>query len=541
MKNRFIIISLLVLSLMLSLTGCSDSMGDDDDNDTIPGDDFDPVITSFTVTSNNPTAYEVVSLNVQGNSSVTSWLVNENPAVPSANDPGWSSTKPVQYTLLSGYGAYTLYAWAKNSAGNISDLTAGTQNNIEYVAPGSEVWSKQFDGNGSGDNLNGIAIDSNNNVYVAGYGTDLVSASSLEDIWIKKFTSDGTEITTGWNKKINNRFSSIEKIDAIAVDSSDNVYVSGYGSFLVSGSSGGDIWIKKFRSDGTEITTGWNKKIDGNGGSDRFYGIAFDSNDNVYVAGFGDNLISGTSQRDLWIKKFRSDGTEITSGWDKRIDGNSSHDSLNAVAVDSNGNIYVGGYGYNLISGSSDADFWIKKFTGDGTEITSGWDKRIDGNSGYDTINAIAIDSNDNVYAGGYGYNLISGSSDPDLWIKKYLSDGTEVTAGWDKQIDGNDENDSIKGMVIDDKNNLYIAGAGEELIPGSTRSDLWIKKFMSDGTEITDGWDKRINVINDSADFLSAIAIDSNKSIYVVGSYWDSSGSTGYDILIKKFFDDRP
>ena len=49
---------------------------------------------------------------------VTGYLVTECSTTPSASAAGWSATAPTSYTFASA-GAKTLYAWAKDAAGNI--------------------------------------------------------------------------------------------------------------------------------------------------------------------------------------------------------------------------------------------------------------------------------------------------------------------------------------------------------------------------------------------------------------------------------------
>ena len=79
-----------------------------------------PIIWTFTGPSITPTAE--ISIRVTGldNIGITHWLVNESSDLPAVEDPAWSVTKPDTYTFAS-EGAYTLYAWAKDAAGNISD------------------------------------------------------------------------------------------------------------------------------------------------------------------------------------------------------------------------------------------------------------------------------------------------------------------------------------------------------------------------------------------------------------------------------------
>jgi hypothetical protein len=56
---------------------------------------------------------------------VTGYMVKKNPLKPSAADAGWRSSPPASVTIPDA-GAKTLYAWAKDAAGNISDMAAMT-------------------------------------------------------------------------------------------------------------------------------------------------------------------------------------------------------------------------------------------------------------------------------------------------------------------------------------------------------------------------------------------------------------------------------
>jgi len=51
--------------------------------------------------------------------------VNESAAAPSAGDPSWSTTVPTSYTV-EGEGGHTLYGWAKDAAGNVSESLSAT-------------------------------------------------------------------------------------------------------------------------------------------------------------------------------------------------------------------------------------------------------------------------------------------------------------------------------------------------------------------------------------------------------------------------------
>ena len=116
-----------------------------------------------------------------------------------------------------------------------------------------------------------------------------------------------------------------------------------------------------------------NKKFQGNGSNDTVYSVTMDSSDNFYVAGYGLNLVSGSSGEDWWIKKFTLSGIEDNAGWNKTINGNGTDDIAYECAVDSINNVYVVGYMHN----GTDLDMCIKKFNSNGTEIISGWNKLL--------------------------------------------------------------------------------------------------------------------------------------------------------------------
>lgn len=87
---------------------------------TITGTDLiAPNITAFDVpTFYNNLIVPITTLTAADAVGVTAYLVNESATTPAVNDTGWGA-KPTQYTFGTG-GSKTLYAWAKDAAGNIS-------------------------------------------------------------------------------------------------------------------------------------------------------------------------------------------------------------------------------------------------------------------------------------------------------------------------------------------------------------------------------------------------------------------------------------
>ena len=266
-------------------------------------------------------------------------------------------------------------------------IQAVNGSNTSEYSPVSIVCQNWVFNNGYTDRINSIVLDSSDNVYMACAWSemDLNYSAYNSDMLVKKILGDGTEDTVNWNKRISDACYS-NSGNAIAVDNDDNLYVAGYGINLVDSTDEGhtsyDWFIKKYDSAGNEDTENWNKAFDHNRGLEGVTSIAIDSNNNVYAAGYRYNQAESTSC-DWWIKKFDSNGNEDTENWNKVFDGNGSDDLVFSVVIDSSDNVYIGGVGTNLAGESTSYDWWIKKFDSRGSEDTENWNKVFDGNGKY--------------------------------------------------------------------------------------------------------------------------------------------------------------
>ncbi|UFS68797.1 M6 family metalloprotease domain-containing protein [Geomonas sp. RF6] len=97
------------------------------DSVSVPGSDTTaPVVTAFSIPATSASlTIPITSLGATDNIGVSGYLVNESATKPAASAPAWSAAPPSSYTFAS-YGAKTLYAWAKDAAGNVSDSRSAT-------------------------------------------------------------------------------------------------------------------------------------------------------------------------------------------------------------------------------------------------------------------------------------------------------------------------------------------------------------------------------------------------------------------------------
>ncbi len=545
------ILSIIVILITIGIIACPSP----NEDDTTP-----PEITDFTLNSDDPSTLPYINFTLNGtdNVGITGWLVKEDSTDPETDDEAWMEDIP-EFFRFSSDGNLTLYAWAKDEAGNISESASIS---VTYNKPTDGIteddiyWDKRID-SGIYDGGYGIAVDSDNNIYSVGFGSNLVSGSSAFDWWIKKFDQYGREDTTNWDKSIDGGGASpngnYDEAYSVACDSQNNVYIIGY----VGVTENDSAWmIKKFSSDGTEDTS-WNKTFnsadDGTTTEeDTAFNIVIDSQDNVYVSGAGYDVAGAGTGLDWWIKKFSSDGTEDTTNWDKKIDGNGGNDYAFGIAVDSQDNIYVAGVGDDIVDGSSNWDWWIKKFSSDGTEDTTNWNKMYSSASAsrMDRLYSVTVDEQDNVWLAGSGRDLVSGSSGNDWWIKKFSSDGTEDTTNWDLMVDsGNEDHDQARELVVDYENSyVYVLGYGGNLVDIDSIQDWWLKRFNLDGTD--SGWevyykgngpDPALPDYLENDDYAISLIMDQNGDLYANGQGIHlASSSSSLDWWIKKFVIDE-
>lgn len=200
-------------------------------------------------------------------------------------------------------------------------------------------------------NVTSICLDSSNNIYVAGYETNKADTYSKNDIVIKKFNLSGAEITSGWNKTIDYGHCDNEVPSKILFDGT-NIIMIGTGYDSISGSSGSDGLFYVYDTAGTLKTSFeipyW---YDSSYNSDRCSYIGKDSSGNYYFTAYESKYL---------LLKYSSSGNSV---WSINTD---IYDSVGAI--DSLDYIYVGGYGSNLCSTTSNTDWYMKKYSSDGVE-----------------------------------------------------------------------------------------------------------------------------------------------------------------------------
>ena len=390
-----------------------------------------------------------------------------------------------------------------DKAGDVEANRIAKWNGDHWSALGSGITG------GTQSKVNTIAIDNENNIYVAGQFT---TAGSISANNIAKW--DGTEWTalgTGLNSSTL----------ALALNNDGNLFAAGLFTMA------GNVSASKIAMwDGNE----WSSLGSGIGGN-YVQSMKFDNNGNLYVGGdfskAGEIYLSGLA---IWNGEIWS-SLPLINIWEKNI--------WTAIEIDISGNIYVGGESYTSNN--------IVKWNGES------WSQLAGGVN--NTVRTLAFDMYDNLYVGGEfssageitakniakwngaSWNSIGNGLDNvvfTLEIDNYgnlLAGGMFVTAG-NKKVNhlaiwngsewspiGSGFNGRIYDITIDINGNIYVGGS---FTKAGTINANSVAKW--DGVK----W----NALGAGTDnTVITLASDSNGILYVGGEFNKAGGQTANNI----------
>ena len=234
------------------------------------------------------------------------------------------------------------YAIALDSGSNVY-VTGGSEfseNNEDYITIkynelGVEQWVVRYNGPGNGgDGASDMVLDNEGNIYITGRSIGLGTAVDYATI---KYNNSGVE---QWVARYNGPKNGVDRALAIALDSDENVCITGYINLTYDGYYGyyTDYATIKYDSNGVEQ---WIAIYNGNGNlDDRAFDMCADKEGNIYVTGYSyvSNIVG---QIDYATIKYNKTGTEQ---WIATYDFlNESTDWARAITLDSQNNVYITG------------------------------------------------------------------------------------------------------------------------------------------------------------------------------------------------------
>ncbi len=228
----------------------------------------------------------------------------------------------------------------------------------KYNSSGVRQWIKEFGTSTSSDIGAGVGVDFGGNVYVSGYSGgnfDGNTSAGSYDNFVIKFNSSGTK---QWSRLLGTTGN--ETAYGIAVDANGNSYTTGTTTGSLDGNvnpqvGNQDLYLIKYDSNGNKQ---WTRQF-GASAQDYASEVALDSTGNVYISGYVLAAVDGNffaGNQDIVIVKYDTNGIKK---WSKLL-GTSDYDSTGDMAIEPNGDVYLGtqtttGWGGVTHLGSSSA------------------------------------------------------------------------------------------------------------------------------------------------------------------------------------------
>ncbi len=338
-----------------------------------------------------------------------------------------------------------------------------------------------------------IAVDKSGNTYVVGYTKSLnfptsnpqqKSLSGKTDLFVAKLNPTGTALS--YSTYIGG--SEDDFGNSISVDSNGNVYIAGYTfskNFPIANpfqsqngntipNTGGDSFVLKLNQQGNALAY---SSYLGGMGDDMATSIAVDLQGNTYVTGFTDSInfpIANAIQNksnggfDAFVTKINANGNSLSYS---TYFGGSDNDFANSIAIDKDNNAYIVGVtdSRNLsvtnplqstIAGDSDG--FIVKVGASGNSINFA---TYLGGSNFDSITSVTVDNTNNIYVTGLTNSTdftvvnpiqknIAGSLD--AFVSKLNPAGNNLI--YSTYLGGTID-EQANSIALDAMNNVYIMG----------------------------------------------------------------------------------
>jgi outer membrane protein assembly factor BamB len=365
------------------------------------------------------------------------------------------------------------------------------------------AWTREFGETNIHENIRGMALGGNGNVYVMGDNqNNYVTAA---------YNSDGNFL---WSHEYNGPSNGYDTPLAIVSDDDGNVYVTGDsdGGFAMTvayAGNGSPLWTNLSGGFGLAITVDYSHRVFVAGGLASYWvgaytnGVGLWAKPSPTLTGTGravatDNaghvFVTGDSGNDFQTAAYNAaNGTLL---WSKSYNGKGNSEDLPCgIAVGGNGNVYVTG----LSPGVGTAyDIVTIAYSSGGVPL---WTNIYNGSAnGNDTPRAITVGPEGNVYVVGQSSEAVQS------WVVlAYSSTGTPL---WTRLVGSAGAN----GVATDGCGNVYVSGG----VSGGASSGFTVAAYTSTGVPL---WSNTTNAPGSSGALY--VAVNSVGAVFAAGSTW--------------------
>ncbi|SNB47458.1 DUF2341 domain-containing protein [Geobacter sp. DSM 9736] len=376
------------------------------------------------------------------------------------------------------------------------------------------MWSSRYDSmQNEMDIATCIAIDGSNNAYVSGYSSlyyDPVG-QNVNSVFTMKYPSSGPP--SQWGAQYNGPGGIDDRSTAVtSTTDGSSIVVTGYGK---NPGLNEDIYLVKYGPNPSLDQYGnalpvWSAVPFDGGGDDFPTAVAIAPDGNIFVSGYRQN---GTSY-DLFLAKY--EGVTGALIWTDTYDGGSNGEDRGlALALDAAGDPYVAGFVTNT---QGNRDFVLIRYIGSSGTAIRQWVRTFDGPShGNDWAAAVEIDPVD-------GFAVVAGTTstgpdDRDFCLIRYAATGAEL---WQRTLQRPLTDEVVAGMRVDNSGNIYITGDTGD---GVTTDSLTVK-YNHEGAVIDAAlYQGTAGGFDQSA----ALAVNSLGEAFIAGYTTNASGNADY------------
>jgi hypothetical protein len=368
---------------------------------------------------------------------------------------------------------------ATNVAGVVTSAVAVLT--VHEPPIGSDSWVRRYSEPGTNSAVaNAVAVDASGNVFVTGYS---VATNGLADYVTIAYSSAGVAL---WTNKYNGSGNGDDQAVAIAVKGNGNVIVTGQ-SF----GSGGYYDYATIAYSGSGVPL-WTNIFTANNSDAKPSAVAVDGGGNVCVTG---SSLSGSAYATI---AYSSMGVPLrTNIWSYLY----SPTMASALALDDSGNVYVTGQASQSVS--HDPEYATLAYSGTGVPL---WTNFYDPGA----ASAVAVDSKGDIFVTGSGYVTIA-----------YSNTGVPL---WTNSYSGPSGDDNARDIAVDDDGNVYVTGVSQD--DSSLTMTYATVAFSGDGTCL---WTNLYSGPGDTqlvSVAAVAVAVDSKAHILYVTGYSTGIGS---------------
>ncbi len=362
---------------------------------------------------------------------------------------------------------------------------------LTYDGSGTSTNTAIWNGEGdNSDNARELARDNNGNLFVVGYS---VGKDTDRDMFLMKLNSAGDTL---WTRSVSGTlFGSDEEANAVALDNTGNIIISGY---TKNSGTGSDITILKYNTGGTLL---WTAQYNGNANeSDRSYDLTTDASGNIYVTGKTDiNASPIITNDELFTAKYSSTGALL---WSSVFNGGTGNQRGRFIRVGTSGSVYVCGQSIN----GTNEDVLVVNYSASGTVL---WSYTYDAGNA-ETFEGCALSADESITA------LCTSAIDPlsgeGSSIRLFqIAAGGSLT--WEQTYTAANNLQSIgEAIEFSPNGNILIVGSIFNYTTPESH-DCLTACYSSTGAFI---WENIYNSATQLDDIGDAIGIDANNNVMV-------------------------